>query len=103
MNANASTSEKEQEQIKHNVLSRMKRIEGQVRGIQRMIEDGKECEDILVQVRAVRSALQSANKLILKRYMLRCYNEAVLESHDGHDEHEALEKFIKVLTGFLEG
>lgn len=91
---------REEEQIKKNVLSRMKRIEGQVRGIQGMIEAGKECEDILVQVRAVRSALQSANKLILKRYMLRCYADAMSE---GADEKEALDKFIKVLTGFIEG
>jgi DNA-binding FrmR family transcriptional regulator len=81
----------------------MKRIEGQVRGIQRMIDEGKECEDILVQVRAVRSALQSANKLILKRYMLRCYTDSVQGTQGGHDDHEALEKFIKVLTGFLDG
>ncbi len=90
----------EEEKIKKNVLSRMKRIEGQVRGIQGMIEAGKECEDILVQVRAVRSALQSANKLILKRYMLRCYAESV---ENGGNEQESLEKFIKVLTGFIEG
>lgn len=99
MNAN----EQEQERLKQNVLSRMKRIEGQVRGIQRMIEDGKECEDILVQVRAVRSALQSANKLILKRYMLRCYTDTVSDAQQGREDHEALEKFIKVLTGFLDG
>lgn len=97
MNANANQAE--QERIKKNVLSRMKRIEGQVRGIQRMIDDGKECEDILVQVRAVRSALQSANKLILKRYMLKCHAETV----NGENQEESLEKFIKVLTGFIEG
>jgi len=96
---NAST-ELEQERIKKNVLSRMRRIEGQVRGIQRMIEDGKDCEDILVQVRAVRSALQSANKLILRRYMLRCYSETMDCSPD---DHAALDKFITLLTGFLEG
>lgn len=90
----------EEQKIKKNVLSRMKRIEGQVRGIQGMIEAGKECQDILVQVRAVRSALQSANKLILKRYMLRCYADAI----EGEtDEKEALDKLIKVLTGFIEG
>lgn len=90
----------EQEKLKKNVLSRMKRIEGQVRGIQRMIEEGKECEDILVQVRAVRSALQSANKLVLKRYMLRCHVEAI---EAGASEQEAMEKYVKVLTSFLEG
>ena len=92
--------EQEQERIKKNVLSRMRRIEGQVRGIQRMIEEGKDCEDILVQVRAVRSALQSANKLILRRYMLRCYSETV---DSGTDDHASLDKFINLLTGFLEG
>ena len=95
-----SAAELEQERIKKNVLSRMKRIEGQVRGIQRMIDEGKECEDILVQVRAVRSALQSANKLILKRYMLRCYAETM---EDGEHHSDSLDKFINVLTGFLEG
>lgn len=95
-----SATEQEQEQIKKNVLSRMKRIEGQVRGIQRMIEDGKDCSDILVQVRAVRSALQSANKLILKRYMLRCYADTM---EDGSHSPDSLDKFINVLTGFMEG
>ncbi|MBC17365.1 conserved protein of unknown function [Pseudodesulfovibrio profundus] len=97
---NTAASKMEQEAIKKNVLSRMKRIEGQVRGIQGMIESGKECEDILVQVRAVRSALQSANKLILKRYLLKCHADS-LENGESHDE--SLEKFIKVLTGFLDG
>jgi DNA-binding FrmR family transcriptional regulator len=90
----------EEQALKKNVLSRMKRIEGQVRGIQGMIESGKECQDILVQVRAVRSALQSANKLILKRYLLRCYAESV---ENGRDAKESLDKFISVVTGFIEG
>ncbi len=90
----------EEEKIKKNVLSRMKRIEGQVRGIQGMIEAGKECQDILAQVRAVRSALQSANKLILKRYLLMCHAESLEE---GADSQEALDRFIKVMTGFIEG
>lgn len=90
----------EEEKIKTNVLSRMKRIEGQVRGIQGMIEAGKDCEDILVQVKAVRSALQAANKLILKRYMLKCYAES---AESGTDSKEALDKFVRVLTGFIDG
>lgn len=85
--------------IKKNVLSRMKRIEGQVRGIQGMIEAGKDCEDILVQIRAVRSALQSANKQLLKGYLHKCRSEAV----KSQNAPETLDKFIKVLTGFMEG
>lgn len=95
----ASTPQ-EQEKIRKNVLSRMKRIEGQIRGISRMIEEEKECEDILVQVRAVRSALQSANRLIIQRYIGKCHAEAL---QSGKDPEESLDKVIKVLTGFLDG
>ena len=62
---------KDQAALKHDVLARMKRIEGQVRGIQRMIDEGKECADVLVQVRAVRSALRSATTQIMLTGMPR--------------------------------
>lgn len=89
----------EQEQIKKNVIQRMKRIEGQIRGIQRMIDEGKECEDILVQVRAARSALQSASRLILKRYLLKCHIESLRNSED---PTEPLDKVIDVLSHYVE-
>jgi len=90
----------EQEAVKVNVQKRLKRIEGQIRGIQRMIDDGKECEDILVQVRAARSALQSASKLILRRYILRCHIDALKNAHEG--DRDPLEKVIDVLTQYVE-
>lgn len=103
MEESASTRrDKEQEALKKNVLSRMKRIEGQVRGIQRMIEDGKECQDILVQVRAVRSALQSATGQILKRYLIKCHTEA-LENSSEEAQYESLERAVKIMTGFIDG
>jgi|UPI000045C912 DNA-binding FrmR family transcriptional regulator len=89
----------EQEQIKKNVIQRMKRVEGQIRGIQRMIEEGKECEDILVQVRAARSALQSASRLILKRYLLKCHIDSLRNSDD---PTEPLDKVIDVLSHYVE-
>lgn len=94
-----SLQEQEQEQIKQDVLKRMKRIEGQIRGIQGMIEGGKECEDILIQVKAAKSALQSTTRLILKRYLLRCYVKSMEESGDVTEE---LNKVIKVMTNFLD-
>nr|WP_031483234.1 metal-sensitive transcriptional regulator [Maridesulfovibrio frigidus] len=89
----------EQEQIKQEVLKRMKRIEGQVRGIQGMVEGGKECNDILVQVKAARSALKSATSLIMKRYMLKCYADSL---EKGEDPVEAMDRFVKVLTNFMD-
>ncbi|MFZ5812073.1 MAG: metal-sensitive transcriptional regulator [Thermodesulfobacteriota bacterium] len=89
----------EQEALRKKILSRLKRIEGQVRGIQKMIEAGKECEDILVQVRAVRSALAAASGLILRRYLSRCHEEALAA---GRDTPESLEKFIRVMANFMD-
>lgn len=89
--------EEQTELIKTTVLARLKRIEGQVRGIQRMVEAGKECDDILVQVRAVRSALQAAKSLILKRFLLQCYVKAIEENED---PDIAFEQAVKTLTTF---
>ncbi|MDR3641501.1 MAG: metal-sensitive transcriptional regulator [Humidesulfovibrio sp.] len=89
---------KDQEALKKDVMARMKRIEGQVRGIQRMIEEGKECEDVLVQVRAVRSALRAATTQILRRYLLRC-NERALQSADPGAQYE---KLMKLISSFVD-
>jgi DNA-binding FrmR family transcriptional regulator len=83
-----------------NVLSRLKKIEGQVRGIQNMVSSGQECEDILVQVRAVTSALKSTTRQILKRYLTKCHEKAVAS---GEDPYGQLEKTISVLTKFIDG
>jgi Uncharacterized protein conserved in bacteria len=90
---------KDQAALKKDVMARMKRIEGQVRGIQRMIDEGKECEDILVQVRAVRSALRSATTQILRRYLLRC-SEQASQSADPNAQYE---KLMKLVSDFIDG
>ena len=78
--------EQEQEELKQNVLRRLSKIAGQVRGIQSMVESGKECQDILAQVKAVKSAINSMNSIILKRYILTCLPEGLAFPADGvHD------------------
>ncbi len=54
------------------VLKRLRRIEGQVRGLQRMIEGGRDCHDILTQLSGVRSALDAAGEQILEQYASGC-------------------------------
>jgi DNA-binding FrmR family transcriptional regulator len=56
------------------LLQRLKRAEGQVRGIQKMIESGRECEDIITQLAAVRSAIEGIAGLVLKNYMKICFD-----------------------------
>ncbi len=58
------------------VLMRLKRIEGQVRGIQRMIEGGLPCRDILAQVAAATAATKKVGAAIVQSYMEECLNKA---------------------------
>ena len=57
------------------LIKRLKRAEGQIRGIQKMIEGGRECESVITQLAAVRSAIESAGGIILKNYMKICFKD----------------------------
>ncbi len=57
-------------------INRLRRIEGQVRGIQRMIEQDRYCIDILTQVRSVQRALARVNDSVLERHMRHCVVDA---------------------------
>ena len=67
------------------VLKRLRRIEGQARGIQRMVEDDRYCIDVLVQVSAATAALQSVALLLLDEHLAHCVTNAV---QAGSDEAE---------------
>jgi DNA-binding FrmR family transcriptional regulator len=57
------------------LLKRLKRIEGQVRGIQKMIENGRDCESVITQLAAVHSAIEGVGALMLNNYMKLCFRE----------------------------
>jgi DNA-binding FrmR family transcriptional regulator len=67
---------------KDSYLLRLRRIEGQVRGLQRMVEDDKYCIDILTQVAAVTRALQSVALGLLDEHLSHCVTEAVAQGGD---------------------
>lgn len=84
-----------EEQLK-TLRSRMNRIAGQVAGIQRMLDDNRYCGDILTQIAAVESALQSVGYLVLQEHMRSCVAEGVLEGRDEMlDEAVELMKKLK--------
>lgn len=62
---------------KEELLKRLRRIEGQVGGIQRMIEQDKYCVDILVQIAAARSALNSVGLMLLESHTRGCVSRAI--------------------------
>lgn len=95
-----SPDQKQLDDIQKDVLKRLKRIEGQIRGIGRMVEASKDCEDILTQVKAVRSAMNSANALVLKRYLLNCHAD-MTASKDPEEREKHLEKTASIISNFL--
>ncbi len=77
---------KRDEELVSNLVRRTNRIEGQIRGITKMITEDKYCDDILHQIISVKSALDSVSKMLLKNHMHTCLvdeikidNEAVID------------------------
>lgn len=78
---------------KDDYLKRLRRIEGQARGLQRMVEDEKYCIDILTQVSAMTSALQSVSLGLLEEHMNHCVVDAARAGDD-----EAKEKVAEAVA-----
>jgi DNA-binding FrmR family transcriptional regulator len=74
------------------LLNRLKRLEGQVRGVEKMIEDGRDCESIVTQLGAVRSAIEGVGALLLRNYMKICFDNKTPECAD----IESLERAIAI-------
>lgn len=88
------------EEMQSNILARLKKIEGQIRGLQAMVGQSRECDQILAQVRAAQSALKAVSKLIIKGYLLKCYQE--MSSNPSPEEMVGrLDKVVDVLTKFI--
>ena len=67
---------------KRDLMNRLKRIEGQVRGVEGMLENDAYCTDILVQVSAITSALNSFNKVLLANHMRTCVADNIRKGND---------------------
>ena len=77
--------------------ARLSRIEGQVRGIARMIEDDRYCIDVLTQLRAVRAALRRVEDEVLNDHVAHCV-EGAIASGDGAEQRRKVQELLEVLT-----
>ncbi|MGE5673384.1 MAG: metal-sensitive transcriptional regulator [Mycobacterium leprae] len=83
---------------KQGLQERLKKIEGQIRGLQRMIDDDRYCVDVLVQVAAVRAALSKVGMILLEGHARGCMQAAVRRGEGDESVAElmdVLEKFVK--------
>lgn len=69
-------------------VQRLNRIEGQVRGIKKMVEDGRPCVEVLMQLASTQEALRGMTKLMMRNYLENCATEAIRsrESNEIYDE-----------------
>lgn len=83
---------------KDQVQGRLKRIEGQIRGVQRMVEEDRYCIDVLTQVGAVKAALDAVSLLLLQDHTEHCVVEAI-QAGDGTQKvrelNEAVERLVR--------
>ena len=83
-------------QIKENTLSRLKRIEGQVRGIAKMVNEEKYCIDVINQVTAAERALDGVAQLLLRNHVETCLTEAIKNG----DAEQKTDELINTLFKF---
>ncbi len=84
---------------KDKVIARLKRIEGQVRGLQKMIEDNRYCIDILTQTASVVAALHSVEDRVMEQHLHSCVSDAI-RSGDPDQKRQKIDEIMTVLSKF---
>ncbi len=86
------------EQMRKSVLQRLGTIKGHIGGIEKMVEDNKNCEDILFQLSAVMGAMNKLSAHILEGYTEECLNEVAIADED---VRKKIEKLTKTMINML--
>lgn len=84
---------------KKDVLNRLNKIEGQIRGVNRMITEDRYCMDILAQTRAVVSAIRKVEDLIMEQHLHTCV-AASMRSANAEDKTEKIDEVMDILSKF---
>jgi len=73
-------------EIKSSNLKRLRRIEGQVRGLQRLVAEDRYCADIMVQISSVQEALRAVGRALMKNHLRHCASDAIRDKAPGRAE-----------------
>ncbi|WP_080840885.1 metal-sensitive transcriptional regulator [Cohnella massiliensis] len=84
------------DKVKNNLISRLNRIEGQIRGVKGMIEKDTYCDDVLNQIAAIQSALNGVGKLLLEGHMKSCVVERLQAG-----EHEVIDELLVTVNKLM--
>ena len=78
------------------VLNRLSRAIGHLQSVRKMVEDGRDCSEVLIQIAAVRSAINNVGKVILQDHIQHCIVDAV-----EHDDEQALDALCQAIDKFV--
>lgn len=81
------------------IMKRLNRIEGQVKGIQKMVEDERYCVDILVQISAIRSAINKVGNIILENHIKGCVSSSIKEG-DSEQSEKVISELMNTIDKF---
>lgn len=84
------------EEVKKNLTSRLNRIEGQIRGVKGLIEKDTYCDDVITQISAIQSALNSVGKILLEGHLKSCVVERIQEGDD-----EVIDEFLVTIQRLM--
>lgn len=85
------------DELKEDLIKRLRKIEGQTRGLQRMIEEGRSCQDVIMQLAAVKSAVVQVAMTILSNQLASCLAQEV---ERGGDPELAMSRFMDIFKKF---
>jgi CsoR family transcriptional regulator, copper-sensing transcriptional repressor len=83
-------------EIKYAALTRLRRIEGQLRGLQKMVEEERYCADVLTQVSSAQEALRGVSRLLLQNHLKHCAAEAI-RSNDPERSDAMYEELLELV------
>ena len=86
--------------LKEQADKRLARIEGQVRGLRKMVNEDRYCVDVLQQIASVHEALRGVSKVMMQKYLENCATEGI-RSDDPERQDETYEELLKVIYRFV--
>lgn len=86
---------------KNDIVVRLRKIEGQVKGIQKMIEEEKCCSDVMIQISAIRSAINKVGGILMDKYINECMSDTLKKSLEHNETDEQISKMIDTIVRYV--
>ena len=90
------------DETKHKLIQRLRRIEGQVRGVQAMLDEERDCREIMQQFTAIYSAVQSTSRVFFRDYVAVCLAEMDEQAQSGPELQAKREKMVHEMIALLD-